>query len=126
MESAQGNTGQLQSVASLLRNTSHAMQDLHELIQDIELKLLGGTVGTHPTPTGNRTLQTVDLLSQSIHEIETLLLRLSSTLPPTNMIMRSDIIEPIRLEHLRRIIAEGLGEEPRKTEVSTGASIVLF
>lgn len=96
-----------QSVSSMLKNTGDAIQMLREALQDVEMRLLEPTMSMRSEATPSDSLQFVDLLSQSVDEIALLLDRLSIALPETIMIDASQVIAPIRLENLRKVIRHG-------------------
>ncbi|MCK0095582.1 hypothetical protein MWU60_08360 [Yoonia sp. F2084L] len=123
---AQGPQERHQSVANVLMNASAAVRVTNEIVRDLELHLLQPVDATQGNPVSLKDLQSMDMLSQSLQEIETLLTRLAKAMPNSVFISQTDVIDPIRLEYLRRMIGDETGAPYDAEEPVNATDISLF
>lgn len=112
------------SLASILNNASLALHGLHELVLDVELRILETTKNDRSMQADPSYLQSLDMLAQSTEEIGLMLARLTDVVPDQATVSSSKIIDPIRLEHLRDLIANG--DQHRNQTRGAPSDISLF
>lgn len=115
-----------QSVANVLMNASAAIRATNEIVQDLELRLLQPIDVKKGNHAASKDLQSMDVLAQSLQEIEALLARLAQAVPDQVFIPQADVIDPIRLEHLRRMIGDETGADHKTKGPVNAADISLF
>ncbi len=123
---AQGPQERHQSVANVLMNASAAVRVTNEIVRDLELHLLQPVDATQGNPVALKDLQSMDMLTQSLQEIETLLTRLAKAMPNSVFVSQTDVIDPIRLEYLRRMIGDETGARYDAEEPVNATDISLF
>lgn len=102
-----------QTLSSLLTNASMAMADLGMILAELESQLFKDTDQIDTTPAVMSSLQTIDVLAQTIAEIGSMLERLESSICVPVVVDHNIVVSPIRLERLRKLIA---GDRPKETE----------
>lgn len=117
---------QIHTMAEILANSATAMSAIKELVYDIELQFLDRPSRVNIGIPTQPKLQNLDLLSQSIQEVEMLLKRLSTLQLQSIIIQNRDIIAPIRLEYLRNIIRDGAKSIHQLAHNKNGSDISLF
>lgn len=91
-------------LAQVLQQTETCLNQLSERIIDLEHRIWGmqASLGTSaPEMAG---LQSLDFVKQAVDDLAAMLGRISDTVPPTLVVPEIDVIAPMKLEHLRKLI----------------------
>lgn len=114
------------SLKDILGNTSVAIHTLSKMTEKLEDEMLENIVQLKATPAIIASLQSMDLLIQSISEIALLLERLSGSVAPDIVVNVKGVTAAIRLEQLRNLI-DPSNEVPEVDEATAiNLDVALF
>jgi len=116
-----------QDLGNVLHNSSLTMRELLGVVSQLEAQILRDVARSKPNQADLNALQSIDLLSQALAEMEALLTRLGQALPSPVSIDAMTVIAPIKLEHLRKLNS-GEGDPMKDTgpEQSETKRVMLF
>ncbi len=113
-------------LADTLRQSGSCLGQLAHTLLELEDCVLAAADPSSSTAAETRTLQSLDYIKQATDDIAGLLLRLAESVPDTATVSRNAVIEPMKLQALRRRIAQDISGEKIDRTLFEGKEIELF
>jgi hypothetical protein len=95
------------SVANVMSNAAVALGDVSQILHNLEVDVATNAINQKSSYLSPIVLQDIDLISQSISELQRLLDRMSTQSTFAEQSVSYDVISPIKLEKLRLLIMHG-------------------
>jgi len=111
---------------AVMRQASLALNDIGQIVAQLEGQLLQDIAHLRADSHTLATLQSVDLLTQSVAEMEHLMERLEGAVPPDAHVAAGEVIGPIKLAHLRAVFLAEETSAQRASEDQDKGGVALF
>lgn len=117
---------QQQPLDGLLRNSSLLLRELGGVVAQLETQVLQDIARLKANNASFAVLQSIDLLTQSLAEMDGTLERLAGAVPASVAVDADLVLGPVKLAHLRRMLADDATPLPPATGSAASPDIALF
>lgn len=117
---------QQQPLDGLLRNSSLLLRELGGVVAQLETQVLQDIARLKANNASFAVLQSIDLLTQSLAEMDGTLERLAGAVPASVAVDADLVLGPVKLAHLRRMLADDATPLPPVTGSAASPDIALF